>query len=302
MANEPIGGLEYLRDVPKSRERPRRKRRILGVIALSLTVVAAVAIYVGIRRIQPLFEGTGCRAVTGSETYALDPQQASIAATIAGVAYKQSMPEDAVTIAYATALQESKMHNLHYGDMDSVGVFQQRPSEGWGSTQEIEDPVYATTRFFRALSAVHSYLKMPVYQAAQAVQRSADGSAYIQYEQMGAELADVFTGRHAHDVSCWTSSTTPKRTDLAAADSELARTFGTITEQQSGSAGSGRPVQLRVPQSPVGWEVATWLVTHATSYGIHQVRYGGYQWQESNGFHGWTKDAGPPPTGVIQLS
>jgi hypothetical protein len=302
MAIELIRRLEYLRDVPRSHEQPRRKRRRLRAIALLLTVVVAATIYVGFRLIQPILEGTGCRAVAGSETYALDPDQAAVAATIAGVAHKQSMPEDAVTIAYATALQESKMHNLHYGDMDSVGVFQQRPSEGWGTTQELEDPVYATTRFFRALAGVHGYLKLPVYQAAQAVQRSADGTAYIQYEQMGTELAGVFTGRRAHDVSCWSASTTTKRTDLAAADSELARTFGAIPEQQTGSAGGGHLVQLRVPQSPVGWEVATWLVTHATSYGIHQVRYGGYQWQESSGFQGWAQDAGPPPRGVIQLS
>jgi hypothetical protein len=302
MATEPIRRLEYLRDVPKSHEQRRRKRRRLRATALLLTVVAAVTVYVGFRRIQPILEGTGCRAVVGSETYALDPEQAAIAATIAGVAHKQSMPEDAVTIAYAAALQESKMHNLHYGDMDSVGVFQQRPSQGWGTTRELEDPVYATTRFFSALAAVHGYIKLPVYQAAQAVQRSADGSAYIQYEQTGTELAAVFTGQRAHDVSCWSASASTKRTNLAAADSELARTFGAIPEQQTRSAGGGRRVQLRVPQSPAGWAVATWLVTHATSYGIHEVRYGGYQWQESSGFHGWAQDAGPPPRGVIQLS
>ena len=77
------------------------------------------------------------------------------------------MPPRAVAIAYATALQESKLTNLHYGDRDSVGVFQQRPSEGWGTTKQIEDPVYATDRFFEALAAVRGYLRMPIYAAAQ---------------------------------------------------------------------------------------------------------------------------------------
>ena len=54
-------------------------------------------------------------------------------------------------VAYAAALQESHLHNLSYGDRDSVGVFQQRPSEGWGSATQLKDPVYATTRFFPAL-------------------------------------------------------------------------------------------------------------------------------------------------------
>jgi len=275
---------------------------------LLLVVVIAVAVYAEVRRLTPVFEGTGCRAVSGHQTFALDPEQASIAATIAGVAHKQSMPPGAVTIAYAAALQESKLHNLHYGDMDSVGVFQQRPSEGWGPTKKLEDPVYATTKFFRVLANVHGYLKLPVYQAAQAVQHSADGSAYIQYEQMATGLTAVFTGGHAHAVSCWSSSAPPKHAKLAAADRELSRTFGTITEQVTGSRGSDRSVQagqagqLRVAQSPVGWAVAAWLVTHAARYGIHEVRYGGYQWQASTGFHGWTRGSGTLPRGVVQLS
>jgi hypothetical protein len=302
MASELIGGLEYLRDVPKSREQPRRKSRSLRGLVLLLVVITAVAVYIGYHRIAPVLDGTGCRAVAGHASYTLDPEQASIAATIAGVAHKQSMPEDAVTIAYAAALQESKMHNLDYGDMDSVGVFQQRPSEGWGSTRQLEDPVYATTQFFRALTAVHNYLKLPVYQAAQAVQRSADGTAYMQYQQTAAKLAVVFTGRSAHGVSCWSASTTRKRTDLAAADLELTRTFGGVSVRQNGPADTGHRAELLVPQSPDGWAVATWLVTHAASYGIREVRYRGYQWQASNGFHGWSKDSGAPPPGVIQLS
>jgi hypothetical protein len=267
-----------------------------------LIVIVAVVIYVGFRRIQPVLQGTGCRAVSGGETYALDPEQAGIAATIAGVAHRQSMPEAAVTIAYAAALQESKMHDLHYGDMDSVGVFQQRPSEGWGPTRDLEDPVYATTKFFQALARVHDYLKMPVYQAAQAVQRSADGTAYMQYQGMAAGLAAVFTGGRAHAVSCWSASASPKRTDLAAADQELDKTFGAVSEDGTESAASGGMAQVRVAQTPTGWEVANWLVTHAASYGIHEVKYGGYQWQASSGYHGWRKDAGPPPPGVIQVS
>ncbi|MDX6395252.1 MAG: hypothetical protein QOJ73_6315 [Streptosporangiaceae bacterium] len=302
MATELIGSLEYLRDVPKSREQPHRKHRSLRGLVLLLVVIAAVIVYIGYRRITPVLEGTGCRAVAGRETYTLDPEQARIAATIAGVAHKQSMPEDAVTIAYAAALQESKLHNLSYGDMDSVGVFQQRPSEGWGSTRQLEDPVYATTQFFRALTGVHNYLKLPVYQAAQAVQRSADGTAYMQYQQMAAKLAGTFTGRDAHGVSCWSASTTPKRTNLAGADVELARTFGGVSVRQNGPANTGHRAQLLVPPAPDGWEVAAWLVTHATSYGIREVRFGGYQWQASTGFHGWSKDAGAPPPGVIQLS
>jgi hypothetical protein len=67
------------------------------------------------------------------------------------------MPPRAVVVAYAAALQESHLHNLSYGDRDSVGVFQQRPSEGWGPARKLKDPVYASTRFFQALTSVPKY-------------------------------------------------------------------------------------------------------------------------------------------------
>ncbi len=166
----------------------RRKTKRRVVVATTLLLVIAAGAYLVIRSlapvIGPVLTGSGCSAAAAHQSVLLDTQQASIAATIAGVAHQQSMPRAAVTIAYATAMQESKLHDLDYGDMDSVGVFQQRPSQGWGPARKLENPVYATTKFFRALQAVHGYQTMPVYQAAQAVQHSADGSAYIQYERM----------------------------------------------------------------------------------------------------------------------
>jgi len=140
----------------------------------------------------------GCQAGTGPQAVSLDIDQAGIAATIAGVAARRKLPTRAVTIAYAAALQESQLQNLDFGDRDSVGVFQQRPSQGWGTTLEIENPVYATTRFFAALVHVHNYTRMPVANAAQDVQHSADGAAYGQWTAMAAELAGYFTGSSPH--------------------------------------------------------------------------------------------------------
>ena len=117
----------------------------------------------------------------GGAAIPLDTDQAGIAATIAGIAVRHRLPQRAITIALAAALQESQLQNLDYGDRNSVGVFQQRPSQGWGTTAEIEDPVYATTRFFAALVKVPGYTTMPVDQAAQDVQHSADGYAYEQW-------------------------------------------------------------------------------------------------------------------------
>ena len=121
------------------------------------------------------------------------------------MAARHGLGKQAVTIAYATALQESKLQNLNYGDLDSVGVFQQRPSQGWGTTAELEDPVYATTKFFAALVKVRGYATMPVNQAAQEVQHSADGYAYEQWAGTAQLLANYFTGSSAAGVSCWYS-------------------------------------------------------------------------------------------------
>jgi hypothetical protein len=136
----------------------------------------------------------GCQAGTGDSAIPLATGQAGIAATIAGVAVRHRLPKRAVTIALAAALQESQLENLDYGDRDSVGVFQQRPSQGWGTTAELEDPVYATTKFFAALLKVRGYTKMPVEAAAQAVQHSADGYAYEQWVGIATQLTGYFTG------------------------------------------------------------------------------------------------------------
>ena len=144
--------------MPRSRRARRKGAAIFTASALALLAIAGYFAYSAYQRVTPLLTGPGCQAGRGTSAVSLDPQQASIAATIAAVAAGEQLPARAVTIAYATAMQESHMHNLNYGDLDSVGVFQQRPSEGWGTASQLEDPVYATTKFFGALTHVRGYL------------------------------------------------------------------------------------------------------------------------------------------------
>jgi len=251
----------------------------------------------------------GCQAGTGVQAIYLDTDQAVIAATIAGVAARHKLPPQALTIAYATALQESQLQNLDYGDRDSVGVFQQRPSQGWGTTAEIEDPVYATTRFFDALVRVHGYAKMPIDRAAQDVQHSADGTAYEQWATVAAQLTGYFTGSSPHGVSCWYSA--PAQADLTGLAGSLSQTFGPtgrkdvlvgVSTGRYGKKG-GRDAVVRV-RADAAWTVASWLVAHAQNYGFSQVRYAGYVWKAMDGSMGWQRDAGPssakdPPRGSI---
>ena len=185
--------------VPKTRARSRRGLAVVTIVI----IVLAVGLYLVNRHIVVLSDGCEVDGGAGTRTVMLDTDQAAIAATIAGVANSHRLPAHAVTIAYATAWQESHLHDLDYGTMDSIGVFQQRPSEGWGTPKQLIDPVYAAGKFFDALVRVPDYLRIPVYMAAQDVQHSADGSAYMNYEQQASWMSGPFTGGTPHAVWCW---------------------------------------------------------------------------------------------------
>lgn len=229
--------------------------------------------------------GDGCLVHSDAFDVPLSTGQAGLAATIAGVANHRALPVRAVTIAYAAALQESDLENLPYGDRDSVGVFQQRPSQGWGTRQHLLNPIYATTKFFAALAAIPGYRRLPIDQAAQDVQHSADGSAYSQYAPQGAVMATGFTGTAPRSVWCWYGSGIRGRGRLAAADKKLAAAFGRLTVRHVGDP----TMAVKVPDRAAGWAVACWLVTHAASYQIEAVRFAGYQWLASHGQKGWRK-------------
>jgi hypothetical protein len=288
-------------NVPSRRQtRPTVKRVSQATVVLALLI--AVGGYIAVRHSVPVLEPSSCTAVpagTAVQPVSLNVDQAGIAATIAAVAQRDKLPSRAVTIAYATALQESKLTNLRSGDLDSVGVFQQRPSEGWGPTRRLEDPVYATTKFFAALIKVPAYQTIPVYRAAQSVQRSADGYAYNQYATVAARMSAAFTGQLPHAVWCWYPGLTA-RPRLAAASSALTQAFGPMHV----SPYADPTMAVRVPAPAAGWAVAAWLVSHADTFGIRRVAYQGYQWLTGHGTSGWTRIAGtrqpqPPPAAVV---
>jgi hypothetical protein len=255
-----------------------------GAIAIIvIVIVLAVAITAGLfallKRAKPFVDtGEGCRIATPERSLELDIDQARVAAVIAAVAARRKLPERAVVIAYATAIQESKLENLQNGDRDSVGVFQQRPSQGWGDPNQLVDPVYASNKFFAALVKVKGYQKLPLHEAAQAVQRSADGSAYAQHEEDGKLLAAAFTGRVPKAVHCWfpVPSGKTQNPDAEAARRELAKALGASPE---------------APSRRRGWLVASWSVTHAKKFGLTRIGYDGQAWVSANGHDGWKPDS-----------
>jgi hypothetical protein len=275
----------------------RRRRRGLSGISLLIAVVVVLGLYVAFRSVAPLLQGSDCTAAGDGEDIALNPGQAAIAATIAGVAARDALPPRAVTIAYATAMQESKLQNLTYGDRDSVGVFQQRPSQGWGNRSDLENPVYATSKFFGALARVPGYQRMPIYQAAQAVQHSADGFAYQQYGPLAAHMTPAFTGQAPHAVWCWYSPKIGGPARAGAASQGLAQTFGLQAARFTSDPG----LTVGVPTARRGWAVAAWLVSHAQQYQIANVQFEGYQWSAADGRRGWARAVSPAPPGAVEV-
>jgi cell wall-associated NlpC family hydrolase len=118
----------------------------------------------------------------------LSDDQRRNAATIIQVARNLGAPPRAWLVALATAMQESTLRNINYGDRDSLGLFQQRPSQGWGSPIQVTDPTYSTTIFIQRLLAVPGWADMPVTVAAQTVQRSAFPDAYAKWEGLASDL------------------------------------------------------------------------------------------------------------------
>ncbi len=258
-----------------------------GTLAiLIIVVVLGAALYAGfyfvMQKAKMFAQGEHCSVTTPAGTRELDIQQAQNAATIAAVAAQRKLPERAVQIAYVTAIQESKLTNLPYGDLDSVGVFQQRPSQGWGSREQLLDPVYATRKFFASLEKVKGYRKLPLHVAAQEVQRSADGSAYALHEQEAKILSAAFTGRVPQGVHCWyPPPDEPVRSRPGAARKQLARALG------SAPASGNR---IDAPTKRQGWLIASWTVAHAQRYGLREVRYAGVVWTADEGHDGWRAD------------
>ena len=234
----------------------------------------------------------GCQAGTGANALPVDPGQAPVAATIAGVAARMGLPTRALEIAYATALQESKLTNLPGGDRDSVGVFQQRPSQGWGTVAELEDPQFAATAFFKALVKVPDYLSIPEYEAAQDVQHSADGYAYQQWESTAAQLATSYVAI-PHAVTCWYTPSSTGHPQVASVETRMPEIFG-----PAGQGGAltrvttGRSGIIVTVGADKGWTVANWLMSYASMYGLTKVSYDGWTWSASLSESSWQADPG----------
>lgn len=130
----------------------------------------------------------------------LSKEQVTNAKTIIGVGKNAKIGDHGIQIALMTALQESKLENLDHGDRDSKGLFQQRPSQDWGTDTQVQDPVYSAKAFYGinancpnvGLTQVNGWRSMPKNDAAQKVQGSGHPSAYEKWEDLSHDILKRF--------------------------------------------------------------------------------------------------------------
>ena len=134
-------------------------------------------------------------STTTPDVPGLDATQTANAEIIISVAAQMGLPAQAAVIAVATAMQESGLRNLDYGDQDSLGLFQQRPSQGWGTPAEILDPEYAARAFYTRLVTIPDWQTLPLTVAAQDVQHSGYPGAYAQWQNLAEQAVADLTGR-----------------------------------------------------------------------------------------------------------
>ncbi|HEX6501432.1 MAG TPA: hypothetical protein VF054_20730 [Micromonosporaceae bacterium] len=254
----------------------------------ALAVLAAVGVYVGLHVLRngvPLKMTSAC-TVRADKQVTLGPDQMANAATIAAIGIRRGLPERAVVVALAAGLQESKLKNLDGGDRDSIGLFQQRPSQGWGTAAQIADPRYATNEFYNGLLKVPGWQQMRVTDAAQAVQRSAHPEAYQKWVDQAEALATAFLGQAGAAVTCTLVGQPPVH-GAAAATSLFADMRADWGDVQTVAAQGLLGVALSVGEDRVGWQYAHWLVAHAQEQGIKRVRFGDREWTARGG--AWTR-------------
>ncbi|MGW3142459.1 heavy metal transporter, partial [Streptomyces sp. NPDC001139] len=212
----------------------------------------------------------------------------------------------------SSARRRSRASPTSRSDRDSLGLFQQRPSQGWGTQKQILDPTYAANIFYEHLAKVPDYTKLPLTVAAQRVQRSGFPEAYAKHEPDAALLAAALTGSSPATLTCQgrVDATTVRAAGPDAVRAALVRDFGRDVLQPAGAEVGGgtsasspapgagaRTVTLPVAAgtSPAkgrsaerrGWQLAHWAVANATALHIERVSFGGREWVAGNTDSQW---------------
>lgn len=254
------------------------------VVALVVVVAAGVRGWLGDRgAVPPILAGAErCVATVGDRAVELDLDQAHYTSIVVGLSVRRGLAPRAGSIAMATVYQETGIRNLDYGDRDSVGLFQQRPSQGWGSEKQLMDPYYATTKFYNALVRVRDWETREVTKVAQAVQRSAYPDAYADHEPDARVLASALTGQTAHAFTCLVHD--GRTGDADGLAESLEETF------RSDARATDKVVTMRASSHRLAWAYASYAVANAGRHGVTTVEVDDRIWtSDEYALPTWTK-------------
>jgi hypothetical protein len=261
-----------------------RRTLIAALVALTVLAAAAFGLYELWQAAQSHSTAQECRF----GDYAVEPDQASVAASMVGVVINRDLPERAAVLTLAAGLQESRLTNLPAGDgdRDSVGVLQQRPSQGWGTAAQLSDIHYATGKFLDALVKINGWQTMPLADAIQKVQISVNGRYYARHEGEAQALSDALTGKTPGGISC-TFQPPAQAAPVATVAAALAKDL---------PVDAPRAIESTVNVPGASWTTAAWFVANADRFGIESVAYSGREWTRA---HGWRDDKNAPSTAVV---
>lgn len=244
---------------------------VLVVVGSAIGVIVAVLVVIHLIPNHPPIPGEQrCVATAAGNSVAVDTEQIQNASIIAGVAVRRGLAPRAASIALTTAYQESNLRNLHHGDRDSVGLFQQRPSMGWGSRKQLEDPYYAVNRFYDALLKIHGWQDADITEIAQKIQISGYPDAYRAHESDGRILASVLTGQSPAGLRCLIRDR--RSGDAAGLAKALHKTYK-ITAKPAGSA-HRRVITITARTTAGAWSYAQFAVANARDHGVTTVQVG----------------------------
>ncbi len=283
----------------------RRRRRHALLAVLAVLALAVTGVVVVLDRLDSGAVGASrCTATLDGTRWPLSPTQSDNAALVVATSVQRGMPARAATIGIATALQESRLVNIDHGDRDSVGLFQQRPSQGWGTVEQIMDPVYSTHAFYDVLAEVDGYEALEITVAAQRVQRSGFPDAYAQHETRARAWASALTGHSPAAVTC----TLPPADDAGSPDALLARAArdyghlpGTVSDDGAVVLDAAAAPGGAAEADRLGWSVAQWAVAVAGAQHVTAVAVADRAWTRESAT--WSASDEPAlPAGEVRVT
>src|SRR5450631_4207504 len=273
----------------RSINRGRRRKRWVGRIVLPVIILmVGGAGFFAYSSFKANFGDPSCRATALGRSVTFTPEQSANAATITALALRRGLPARAATIANATAIVESKLRNIKFGDRDSLGLFQQRPSQGWGTAAQILDPVHATNAFYDALIKINGYQSMAITKVAQEVQHSGFPQAYADHEDQGRILASTLAGHSPGGIGC--------QLDPAKVSTPAASIAKRLTAELGVPAAvEGRTVRVTGHDPQAAWAAGSWAVAYAEADGVTAITVGDRAWTRARGEDALSWHAAPKP-------